>query len=149
MSARVTAGFTLIEVMVALAIFMIMALGIGSLTQTILRTADNNTLRASAAMAAASVEAKLLAHLANKDDFQAALIPAATAQTISIDGPEGKYVFTVRVTSAVDGIGRTLSNTPPDDWDCPLSATIQANWNDNQDMPRFIQHNTVFVPTRC
>lgn len=145
MNAVKTAGFTLVEVMVSLAVFMILALGLTSLSRTVLRAVDNNNLRANAAIAANSVEERLLAQLANTAQLQTALQTAATAQTVSING----VAFTTQVVSATGPAGVSLLTAPTTSWGCQLSVVTEVAWHEASGTGRRLTNHSVLVPDGC
>ena len=143
------AGFTLIEVMVALVIFLVMALGLSGLTKAVLQANTSSNMRANAALAAASVAEQLQARLASSVNTLAALRSVhVTAQTVSF-GPD---IYTVQVISASASGGVNLLTAGTASSPCPWTLITSASWADGQNdaaPTRSLQISSVLLPRGC
>lgn len=127
-STQRSAGFTLVEILVALAVFAVMALGLSGLAGAAMQVNGNNQTRATAASLVGSYAEGLNAGMVNKAAFSAVLAPLASARTVTL----GKYSYTTQAISAQDRSGADLFATATASWVCPLSVLFRVTWQDSQ-----------------
>lgn len=123
-------GFTLIEIMVALLVFMLGALGIAMYTATSLRTTASNQVRASA-LKAASMAVEPVTYHTRHD----CLKNMVTTFPLVVTSDSGKDSYSVSLASVNDGAQNTVATgtststnviTVSSSWISPVTLTLRV-----------------------
>ena len=133
-------GLTLIEVLVALALFAIGMLGMALFTGNAIKVASDDNVRAVALYTAANaVEQLFVAGGVSPTAFSTALDNFDTdgdADTVSTEvlGNSGRDSFTIEIIAARANNGvDVLLNNDPVTWESPINMSVEVRYNDNDD----------------
>lgn len=134
-------GLTMIEVLVALALFAVGMLGLALFSGNAIKMSSDDNVRAVALYTAANaVEQLFVAGGVSPAAFSAALENFDTdedADTFStqIVGNSGKDNFTVEIIAARANNGvNVLLNNNPAAWQSPINMAVEVSYDDNPDI---------------
>lgn len=144
-------GFTLIEVLVALAIFALGMLGLGLQMSKNLNATINKEVHSSVMqLALQSVEPLNQAVLIKKENFLSALNNLNTfGQAPVFDTNNSQHnEFKISIASAIDSNGNALLATDIDTWLPPFTVVLNIEYVKDTDNSLNFKSTHVFVPPR-
>ena len=115
-------GFSLIEVMIALLVFLLGMLGVALFTASGLKTSTTNQARATAIHATSQAVEPMLYH--SRADCQAIMLQTFP---LTVTSDNGKDSYVVRLVQATDGAGTSIAaiGAAPG---YAVTPTASANW---------------------
>ena len=131
MTRRTNAGFTLIEILIALLIFALGALGIAQVTgNALVTTADNNARAMALNIASQQLEPLYIAAGKGNAAFKAALNTFNGGLTVN--GNNNRDAYTITITQAEDSSAppiNLLTSTATATWVSPLTIAARVTYN--------------------
>ena len=147
--ARINAGFTLIEVLIALLIFTIGLLGMGlQLSKNMSATINKEVHSSVMQLAMQSIEPLNQAILNSPDAFKSALFNLSTAGTTPAFGTNNseKSNFNISIDRATDSSGNSLLATDSSLWLPPYSLVLNIEYKKDDTNKLNFKSTHVFVP---
>lgn len=119
-------GVSLIEVLIAIAVFGLGMLGIALYTGNALRSSANNHARGTIMQAVAQTIEPMIYPTNNAASLTTNLTPLVTGMTISNDN--GKDSYLIQIASIINGDGTTSAALPPAPLS-PVTAVFNVSYN--------------------
>ena len=141
-------GFTLIEVLVSLAVFAVGMLGIGLyLAKGMAASVDNQVHSSAMRVAKRAVEPLYLALRGDRDRFRNVLATyqAGNQSPLFSAGNAVDQAFDIALTQAEDAAGQPLLTTATANWQPPFQVVFTVSYQAD-DRPRQFPVAHVFVP---
>jgi len=148
-SQSLSPGFTLIEVLIALAIFAIGLLGIGlQITKSLNTTINKEVHSAVMQLTLQSIEPLNHAIQTDVDRFKSVLSNLSiTEQSPAFNTNNSQFSdFKISVTSATDSLGNEILSTNNANWKPPLTVVLNIEYSKDGSSELSFMSTHVFVP---